>query len=412
MNKKDSGSFAFFETLQKIGLVRIVVLFAFGITGAWLTFGLAVSGATRIKAPDAALVFRPKDSTALAAKADQLFFADPRRPVSEIKRLAIKAIVEQPVNPKALRILGYLEDEAGASEQAEKLVRMAAKLSPREPGAQLWLIEFFARKGDIPQTLVHYDIVLRTRPETQTILYPRLVNAIEDREVRIALKPYLRANVGWAIGFLSYANGNSKNLPALVSLILETGGLSDREDARVQKVALIGRLIGEQNFDEARRLFLRVPGSSPRKVTSAGFDSNDREALFGAMGWQLIDDPDAGGGFSGDRKDVTLSLYANSATTRQVAKKLLYLTPGSYTLNVRLKNLDRGNGGFLRWELKCPSKAGENLLWSLDSDTFSLTTGFAIPRWCPVQYLNLIVSGGSGQTGLEATIGSVSISSE
>jgi hypothetical protein len=51
-------------------------------------------------------------------------------------------------------------------------------------------------------------------------------------------------------------------------------------------------------------------------------------------------------------------------------------------------------------------------LWSIDSITSTLKARFTIPANCPVQYLSLIASGGNGQTGMEATIGSVSITQE
>jgi hypothetical protein len=326
--------------------------------------------------------------------------------------LALKALESQPINPKALRLLGYIEDAGGNSSKAETYIRMAAKLSRREPGAQLWLIEAAARQGDIRQTLVHYDIALRTKPDTQTILFPRLVGAIEDPEIRAALKPYIRSDSGWGPSFLSFAINNGKDLPVLTSLIEETGGLSDPEEARMQEVALIGRLVSERYFALARQIFLQMPGAQASRISSAAFDASDRDARFGAIGWQLISDPDAGGSFTGDDKRAVLSVFANSSTTRPIATKLLFLSPGAYMLHVKVSSIDRGNGGFLQWELRCPGEAGGKILWSVDRVAASLKARFDVPPSCPVQSLNLIASGGNGQTGLEATISSVTISQE
>jgi hypothetical protein len=176
--KKKSASWL--SRLKAIGIARLLICAIVGVTGAWLALALAISGATRIKAPAAALSFVPNESVALASRADQIFFANPKAPPLEVERLAQAALLHQAINPKALRLLGYVAETKGDSVIAEKYVRMAAKLSRREPGAQLWLIEAAARTGNIPQTLVHYDIALRTKPDTQTILYPRLLSAIED----------------------------------------------------------------------------------------------------------------------------------------------------------------------------------------------------------------------------------------
>lgn len=401
---------AFLTTLRSIGFARILILTAIGLVGAWLAASLAISGVARIKAPQAALQAIPNESTALAAAADQLFFANPKNPPPDVELLARRALKNQAINAKALRILGYYADVKGDTATAEKYVRMAAKLSRREPGAQLWLIEASARKGDVAQTLVHYDIALRTKPDTQTILFPRLLNAIEDREIRVALKPYIRAKNGWAPAFLFFANTNSKNLTALVDLIVETGGLVDAESAKSQELGLLGRLVAERFFADARRLYLQMPGANPVRLTRAAFDASDRDARFGPMGWQLIDDPDAGGGFSdkvGDRQTM-LSIFANSSTTRPVATKLLYLKPGKYLFSARLANLDRGEGGFLRWQLRCPAIEGAPV-WTIDSINASLRAELTVPANCPVQFLDLVASGGNGQTGLEATIASVSV---
>lgn len=401
---------AIIAQLREIGVIRIALCTLVGLAGAWFALALAISGVTRIKAPQAALAFIPKESTALASRADQLFFANPKNPPRAVSRLALKALEEQAINPKALRILGYVTDARGDSMQAERYVRMAARLSRREPGAQLWLIEASARKGDIGQTLVHYDIALRTKPDTQTVLFPRLLSAIEDPEIRTALKPYIGAENGWAVGFLFYANANSKNLPALVDLIVETGGLADVENAKNQELGLLSRLVAESFFNEARRLYLQMPRAKPGRLTSATFDSSDRDARFGPMGWQLIDDPDAGGGFTGKAGDqrTALSIFANSATTRPVASKLLYLKPGNYLFSARLSNLDRGDGGFLRWQLRCPAIPAAPV-WTIDSINASLRASFSIPANCPVQFLDLIASGGKGQTGLDATVASVAL---
>jgi tetratricopeptide (TPR) repeat protein len=399
---------------RKIGIWRMVILAAFGLVGALGAFALAVSGVTRVKNPAAALALMPNEGTALATRADQLFFANPQKPPREARAMAAAALRQQAINPKALRLLGYYSDLQGDNAKASQYVLMAQKLSRREAGAQLWLIEAEAREGDAPQALVHYDIALRTKPDIQAILFPRLLSAIEDPAIRAELKPYIRAKDGWGGNFLFFANANSKNLPVLVDLIAETGGLADQEDAKNQALGLLQRLVNEQYFADARRLYLRMPGAKPARMTSAAFDRSDRDSSFGPMGWQMIDDPDAGGGFTGKNDDgpAMLSVFANSATTRPVASRLLYLKPGNYNFASQLASIDRGDGGFLRWQLRCLSDKGGPTIWTLDSINMTTKARLAIPDSCTVQLLSLIVSGGRGQTGLEATVSRVSITAD
>ncbi len=107
----------------------------------------------------------------------------------------------------------------------ERLVQMSARLSRRDAGTQLWLIEAAAQRNDTGETLEHYDIALRTKADTRDILFPRLLNAIDDAEIRQALKPYVHGKNRWIAEFISYANANSKNRKAIVDLIVETGRL-------------------------------------------------------------------------------------------------------------------------------------------------------------------------------------------
>ena len=398
--------------LRNLGLVRIAVLAVAGLPGAWFAFLLAVSGVTRTTNPQLALTFMPDESTALAARAEELFLAKPEQPSPDVRAMALAALRQQAINPKALRLLGFVADSHGDPVKAEAYMRLAEKLTRRDPGAQLWLVESSARKGDTKQTLVHYDIALRTAPNTQPLLFPQLLGALEDAEIRAALKPYVRAKQSWAAGFMSYANANSKDLPSLTSLYLESGGMVDPKEDRDQRYQLISRLINEKYFSDASRLYRVMPGAAKARLTDIGFDAQDRDGGAGPMGWQILDDPDAGGGFGGDDKGqrANLSVFANSSTTRPVATKLLYLAPGPFLFSARLVALDRGEGGFLRWQMLCPSRESSVPFWTFDTISVSTRVALAIPSDCPVQRIELVVSGGQGQTGLEATIANIAIS--
>ncbi len=390
---------------------KIAVLSIIGLVASYYALAIAVSGITRSKMPETALQFLPSDSVALAARADRLFFAKPDNPPSDVRNLAVAALRNQAINPKALRLLGFFADAQGEDALAERYIRMASRLSRRDAPAQLWLIEASARRNDTRQTLAHYDVVLRTKPDNQAVLFPRLLSALDNREVRRELTPYIRSGTGWTDTFLFYADANSKDLPALVNLVVESKGLPKRKRAAMQYRELLNRLVTEQYFADARRLFLQMPGAIPSRLTEVRFDASDRDGRFGAMGWEIIDDPEAGGGFSGSTKDniVSLAVFANPATTRPVARKLLYLKPGSYRFATRVASMERGEGGYLRWQLRCPIDEQGSPVWTLESSSRAASGNFTVSGNCPVQFLELILSGGQGQTGVEITIASVSV---
>lgn len=405
----------FLGVIKAIGLVRILTALAIALVGGWLALALAVSGITRSKSPQVALMFMPGESNALGNRADQLFLTNPTNPPAVITQLARNALEHQAVNPKALRLLGYNAEAKGDSERALTLIKMAARLSRREPGTQLWMIEHYAQANDTENTLNHYDILLTTKPDTQALLFPRLSNAIQDAPIRAALLPYLLQDKGWTSSFLWHAINTDKDLSNVVNLIMEAKGFPKNkpgvETSREQELSLLGRLVGENRFANARRIYALVPGATLALLTNPAFSEYDRDARFGVMGWRILDDPNAGGGFIGKKREgkPALSIFASSASTQTVASRLLYLQPGSYHLAVTLAQYEPGDDGYVQFRLRCPTSEAATPLWTFGIDPKRNTGQFDVPANCPVQFLDIIASGGKGQLGLEATISSVTI---
>lgn len=410
MSAKRNGR-CFHSRLSGTRSVSLGLLALVGGLGVWFAFALALSGVTRLAHPRVAARIIPTDGKALAARANEIFLSNPNRPPQNGRTMALTALQHQAINPKALLVLGYYSESYGDLNKAGVYIKQADKLSPRDPATQLWLIEWYARKGDIVQTLVHYDKALRTTPELKAVLFPQLLTALEDPQIRVALRRYVREDNGWGSSFLAYANANSDNLPALVRLVAGSGGLKDPEAVRDQVFKLLARLVSDKHFEEARRFYLQVPGMTASSLADAGFGSLDLEGRSGPFGWQILDYPNAGGNFSSeaDDEEPSLSVFANPSTTLAVATKLLYLKPGAHEFSAALSTFDFGDRGFLRWQMRCPSNSSVQPFWVLDTTSIGTQNSISVPQNCPVQLLELIVSGGQASTGTEATVRDVEI---
>lgn len=402
---------AVIAALKSVGIIRVVLLSLLGLIGASFAFLLAISGVTRLANPSIALTLFPADSVALGAQADLLVHSTPATPPRAVRTLALAALRDQAINPRALRVLGYYTEATGTFAEAERLVTMAERLSRRDSGAQMWLIEASARRNDTKQTLLHYDIALRVRPDNQSILFPRLASAIEDPEIRSSLAPYIAAKNGWGEIFLADAIATNANGPALAALMIESRGIADRKANRRLQVSLLGRLVDEGQYQDARRLYLSMDKASAGRLTNAAFDLADRTADHGPIGWQTIDDVDGGGGFAGKggQKELALEIFASAATTRPITRKLLFLAPGNYNFAAKVARLDTDPGGYLRWQLRCMQGVQGTAIWAVQGVEKNLRSALTIPGNCNVQILDLIASGGQGQAGIEATITSVDI---
>ena len=236
------------------------------------------------------------------------------------------------------------------------------------------------------------------------------MSALDDPAIRAALKPYIHGDRAWAQAFLTHAIANSNNLPALVDLIIESGGFGVPDVARAQNLDLLARLVSEKRFADARRLYLRVPGARAARLQDAGFDATDRDGRFGTMAWQVMINPESGGSFAkGDGDKTQLMIYANPATTATVATRLLYLRPGQYDFAAKLVAFDGGERGSIRWQLRCPNLDNERPVWTLDSAGTAAGASLSVPANCPVQFIDIVPSGGAGQSGLEATVSEVTL---
>lgn len=401
---------AYRSAFKRLGAARILAIAGCGLVASALTLALAISGVTRTANPTLALRFMPGESLALAGQAEQLLVAEAQNPPAQVEALAKASLRNQALNPRALRVLGYFASARRDEKRARALIQLAERQSRRDAFTQLWLIEDAAQRGDIKGALTHYDIVLRTKPSIYSKLFPILLGALEDPSIRAALSHYIRTDEGWAPQFLTYATANSTNLPALVALVIESGGLKDPEAAHLQDLELLKRLVAEKQFSEARQIYMHMRGASAARLTDIAFDATDGRSQFGPMGWQLSGEADSGAAITGGENGrPALSVFANAATTAAVARKLLFLRPGSYDFAATLSRFEGGEGSQLRWQLRCPTLAGDQPVWSLDSGGRSAKANLSVPQECTVQYLDIVPSGGSGADGLNATIGALSL---
>ena len=403
---------SFILSIKQIGARRIAITLIIAIVGGLAAIALTLSGLTRSKNPQVALMAVSGESNALANRADQLLLANPANPPAAIAKLARAALRHQAINAKAIRQLGYVADAKGDPKRALALVTMAERVSRRETGTQLWLIEHYAQANNTSKTLHHYDILLTTEPDAQTLLYPRLSSAIANEPNRAALLLYVQQDRPWASGFLWHAINNDKDLSNVVNLIVEAKGLPKNDKTkRAQEVALLGRLVAEKRFDDAKRIYDLIPGARTTRLTSPRFDNDDHWARFGPMGWQIPDSPDAGGGFlSKDGQSApALSIFANSATTQIVASRLLYLAPGNYRFLAKLSQLQNGDGGYVRFQMRCSTRPDSAPVWIFDIDPKRTIARIDVPSDCPAQFLDIVGSGGKGQLGMEAVISSITI---
>jgi hypothetical protein len=121
----------------------------------------------------------------------------------EVRAIARAALSHDPMNARALRILGQVAGAESDDLTASKLMQAAARRSLRESVAVFWLMrESFERK-DYAATVKHADVLLRTRPQIIAHVVPTLARIAEDKDGNGALKNALAANPPWREQFFA-----------------------------------------------------------------------------------------------------------------------------------------------------------------------------------------------------------------
>lgn len=383
---------------------------------ASFSFAHAVTHIVRDSNAEAALQFSPRDAVALSVAAEAaLATAKSSALVSpETRALILSSLSVQAINPRALRQLGFVADAAGDIGKARQLITLAERTSRREFGTQLWLIEDGIRSNDMRATLRHYDTALRVGYDNGSILYPILINALDDSEIQAAFVPYIRQAPPWLGIFLSQAISQAQNPAALAQTIMRAGTLPAGDSYRDFERQLLGQLAAKQQYDAAVRFYRSLDGVDRSVPTSMRLGGDATDARFAPISWQLQNAPGVGGSFDGEATADAqrLSIYAGSGERGIIMSKLLFLAPGRYVVSQQLSDISMRDGASIDWEVNCLRQSGQDRIWRA---TLPVRPGrFVLPPVtvssdCPVQSVVLLMAGGSRQEGGQAVLSRIDL---
>ncbi|MBB4839791.1 hypothetical protein HNP52_002860 [Sphingomonas kyeonggiensis] len=382
---------------------------ALGILAAgigYASFAAAMGSVYRGNDPAAALRFAPNDSGALAGMAQRVLTTPDPASAGRVSDLALRSIRAQALNPSAIAALGVAKDLRGDQAGAARLINLAQRVGQRTRLAQLWLIEYHAAHNQLPQVLVQYDLALRSSEGARDLLLPALGNALSDPEIRKAMKPYVKAGAPWLVPFLITRVAAPDQDPRVLSaMILEDGPLPRDSVYRIIEIQLVDKLAGAAAFDELERFYRSLPYADLTVLRSAAIGERDASRKFGALGWRLVSDPDAGAEFSSAANGQTgFSAYANPGHGGTAASKLLFLAPGRYRFQAKYDNIALPARARANWILRCGIGEGSRIVWQgrpVDgARSEEIDDSILIDEGCPHQFLELDVSGGEDRQGV------------
>ncbi|MFM9829185.1 MAG: hypothetical protein ACKVOB_10655 [Sphingomonas sp.] len=357
----------------------------------------AMTSVWRERRPAWTLAVDPRDGIAAIRQADLVLAGavDPGTTLSNLAPTARAAIANTPLNPSALGLLGAAEFVANHPEAGSRLLNLSQRLSRRDLRTQIVLIEQAVGRGDVNGALRHYDLALSTNNAAGDLLFPVLGRAIAAPQVRDSLATYVRRDPSWLRRFLVHYIASPENPVALSQLIRRAGGLPAHPDYRHYETQVLWALTQRGAFDEARALFLMLPGATPAMLRSVSISPDNAQFRFGPMAWLLIDRPEVGAALEAPDR---LSVRMGSGQGGLAAQKYLYLLPGDYRFS--FKAMFGEEGGRATIQLWCSSPGPAKRLFNrelLPHQPVAVSDTWSVPKGCTTQLLMITATGDDTQ---------------
>jgi hypothetical protein len=315
-----------------------------------------------------------------------------------LKRIGIlgrQALAISPLNSAALRQVGSADPDL---TRASHLMALSQAVSRRDLATHLWFIEHAVQTSNLAQAVRHYDLALRVSDDSSKILFPILMNALEDPEIRSALKPYIRQGTPWLASFTGFVVAQNTNPVPTALAIEEAGGLPRTENYKDVESGLIGAVAANGRPDIARKIYQLNSTVGVDTLTSVTFDAASMDGRYAPITWLLADGDDASSTFmqDGTKGQPELIVEAGIGISAIAATKLLFLPPGRSFRFTATALSQSSNGTTMEWKLACTNVHGEKPIIALslknDLDHEELRqASFSLPANCPSQYLLLTI---------------------
>lgn len=371
----------------------------------WICVAQTLGYSLRITDPARAYALALGDGRVTAQLAQQL--AGPEaKPTdrTEADRLARIALRQDPTAVAAVSTLGLDAQIRGDTAGARRLFAYAEHLSRRDLQTQLWGIEDSVGSGDIAGALRHYDIALRTSRNASELLFPILVAAATEPEVRAALAATLVGKPIWGAGFVAYAAGNSPDPRATADLFLDLrrADVQVPEDART---TLIGGLVARSMPDLAWSYYAsNRQGVDRRRSRDPHFTAN--LSAPSAFDWVPVNDAGTSASIQRSEGGGLVDFAAPASVGGPLLQQLQLMPPGEYSLVGHSIGIDQPEEGRPYWTLVCVNgrELGRVVVPNSSESNGNFAGRFSVPADCPSQTLILVARPSDAVGGLSGQI--------
>ena len=410
--------------------VGAIVLLA--LAGGWLAFRIVSDTAGQkaaIVKPDVALAWNSAEPKAMDELARQCLVGNGRArsagapradsrsgaktaansaapacdDLDRAETLARRALQQNPLDARALTLLGLIADRKGDAARANRLMRTAGARSWRDPMTQAWLFSEKIKQRDFAGALTHADAILRTTRDFDERIFPSLASFTLSPPALQALVTRLRADPPWRGWLLSELSARLADDTRLLQLYRALRDGTTPPDTTELK-PLFTRLIKDRRFDDAHRFWQDTLPPQRRNSGRYPYNADFSQAPSGLpFDWILQSMPGADIAIvpldEGEGRAVQIQ-FSGARVNFQNVYQLMTLPPGDYRLSGKMKAEDLQTRRGLRWRVTCAdafplamprglATLGHSPLLATSVPWRNFGMEFSVPRGCPAQWLAL-----------------------
>ena len=318
--------------------------------------------------------------------------------LDRVRALAEKALVRDPLNARAFRMLGQIAATTGKSVLATTFMQRAAQGSNHESIAVYWLMRKAFDDADYPKAAYYADILLRAQPQAISLVAPVLGALSEKKEANGEVKKLLIANPLWRSSFLRALPSNVSDARTPLDILLtlkDTPYPPSNGDLRFYLDFLLQRKRYELAYytwlqflsgDQLQRAGLLFNGSFETEPSGLPFDW-----VFQSGSGVTVDITNRPDVAQGDQRALLID-FGYGRVEFQPVWQLLMLPEGKYQLKGQYKGEIVGKRGMV-WRVACADgerPLGESAMilgQAANWQTFGVD--FSVPSGCRAQTLRL-----------------------
>lgn len=318
--------------------------------------------------------------------------------LAEIRSWAELALLNDPLDAQAFRILGQVSQGASDGGQADRFMQGAVRRSLQESVAVYWMMRKSYDDYDYRAALRYGDILLRTRPNAMPHLMPMFAKIAENPAAGKDLKLLLAANPPWRKPFFFWFPRSVWDARAPLELLMSLKDSSNPPTA-AELSGYIDLLVEHEFYDLAYYTWLQfLPSEQLSKagyLFNGSFEIPPSATLFdwkfskgsGAI-IQIAPRPDR------DREHALYAQFGPGRVADFGVSEMITLPPGDYELQGSYKSQINSPRGLL-WRVTCAPKPtnaiGETPAVNGASPTWqAFQVSFTVPeKDCSAQYLAL-----------------------